>query len=222
MVWQAFNTSDPLSTLGDIYRFRPPRKKIIEQSLSKPTGEEAKKRKQWKDICSQNQHQGVKWLRQQENIGALYAWLYRNDRNWLLDNTPQPVKVTVANTKVDWEKRDRELLASLEVLDSKKSREYFRFRKSKTWFIRHSEAQAILGKHLDKLPLCKSFIDSHLETVEEFHQRKILAAVRELTAEGSALPTWVIIRRAGIREQFVTDNLIKLIQDLKEPKTWIV
>jgi hypothetical protein len=222
MVWQAFNTPDPLSTLDYIYRFRPPEKHVIEQSLTKPTGDVAKKRKQWKDVCSQNQQQGVNWLRKQENIGALYAWLYRNDREWLLNNTPQPVKVTVASTKVDWGKRDRELFESLELLDSEQSKAYFRFRKSKTWFIRHSDAKATLEKHLDKLPLCKNFIDSHLETVEEFHQRKIVAAVRELTAEGSALPTWVIIRRAGIREQFVTDNLLKLIQDLKEPKTWIV
>jgi hypothetical protein len=217
MVWQAFDMSDPLLTLDCIYYFQPPEKHVIEKSLTKPTGEVAKKRKQWRDVCSKKHH-GVKWLRQQEGIGALYAWLYRNDKDWLLDNTPQPVKLTVANTKVDWGKRDKELLESLEVLDSKHSKEYLRFRKSKTWFIRHSDAKATLEKHLDKLPLCKNFIDSHLETVEEFHQRKIVAAVRELTEEGSALPTWVIIRRAGIREQFVTDTLIKFIQDLKEPK----
>lgn len=222
MVWQAFSTPAPLLTLDYICGFRLGEKRAIEKFPSNPTDEVDKKRKQWKDMCRQNPHQGVKWLRQQENIGALYTWLYRNDRDWLLDNTPKPVKANVANTRVDWGKRDRELLESLEVLENKQSKEHLRFRRSKAWFIKNSEAQATLEKHIDKLPLCKNFIDSHLETVEEFHRRKIVNAVRELSAEGSALPTWVVIRRAGIREQFVTEHLIKLIQDLKEPKTWIV
>ena len=33
----------------------------------------------------------------------LYSWLYRNDREWLNKNAPNPVKSTAINDRVDWD-----------------------------------------------------------------------------------------------------------------------
>jgi len=46
---------------------------------------------------------------------AAYAWLYRNDRNWLAQHLPDRAE-SVRVQRVDWKKRDRELAEQLEEL----------------------------------------------------------------------------------------------------------
>ncbi|MDK2824777.1 MAG: hypothetical protein PWP71_2695, partial [Clostridia bacterium] len=46
---------------------------------------------------------------------AVYAWLYRNDKEWLKFNSPEPI-YKYKNTRVDWDKRDKEILAKVKVV----------------------------------------------------------------------------------------------------------
>ena len=55
---------------------------------------------------------------------ALYAWHYRNNRSWLTENPPRMTKKVTVNKRVDWEKRD------LEILHSVKKSIHIRYRKA--------------------------------------------------------------------------------------------
>lgn len=211
LVWQAFNTQDALSTLHFITGLLPLKKpKVILTYL--PSSREIKThRKTWASICKKNPTKGIKWLRNEGNAAATYTWLYRNDREWLQSNSPEKIKARFFCNRVNWEQRDKSLLKNLLVLEAKAGAESVGFRKSKAWYIKNSSLPSILEKHRDKLPLCKKFIDSHAESVEEFQRRRIERAICNLRSENEELQTWKIIRRAGIRKEFLSETLLKFI-----------
>lgn len=212
MVWQTFNVNDPISTLGHICNLLPTRQKPTSFSEYLPTSSQIKaRRKAWTLVRKQNSHAGVKWLRYKAHADATYTWLYRNDREWLQNNSPERVKAPLLNKRVNWKKRDQFLLKNLRMLNIKKPGNNLKTRKSKAWYIKNSSDPSILDKHLDKLPLCKNFIDIHSESIEEFQRRRIIASIRSLLAENEELKPWKIIRRAGIRKEFLSDALLKFI-----------
>ncbi len=211
LVWQAFNMPDSLSTLHSIKSLPAPKKTQIVQTYLPPSHQVKKHRKEWASICKKNPTKGIKWLRHEGNAAGIYAWLYRNDREWLQSNSPERIKATFFCNRVNWEQRDKSLLKNLLILEARAHVESVNFRKSKAWYIKNSSTPSILEKHRDKLPLCKKFIDSHAESVEEFQRRRIESAICNLRAENEELQTWKIIRRAGIRKEFLSETLLKFI-----------
>ena len=58
---------------------------------------------------------GPKQARSNSFGGAVYAWLYRHDRQWLLEiNAKFKLAHTTQNNRVDWIKRDKEVEAAAE------------------------------------------------------------------------------------------------------------
>ncbi|HSB92884.1 MAG TPA: TnsD family Tn7-like transposition protein [Flavitalea sp.] len=211
MVWQSFNVTDPSVTLHKICNL-PARQqpKIIRNQL--PSSHQVKDhRAAWTLVCKQNPTVGVKWLRYEAHADAIYLWLYRNDREWLQSNSPMRIKATPRDSRVNWQKRDKSFLKDLRILNAKDSTKNIKVRRSKSWYIKNSNSSSTLEKHIDKLPLCKNFIDSHSESVEEFQRRRIIASIRSLLAENEELKPWRIIRRAGIRKEFLSNALLKFI-----------
>lgn len=39
---------------------------------------------------------------------ALYTWLYRNDKSWLVEHSPKPTRVIATKSLVDWGEWDKE------------------------------------------------------------------------------------------------------------------
>lgn len=211
MVWQSFNVTDPLATLHTICSL-PARQqpKIIHNYLS--SSDQVKDhRAAWTLVCKQNPNAGVKWLRYEAHADATYSWLYRHDRSWLKNNSPIRIKATPRNSRVDWRKRDKLFLNDLRILNARESTRSIKVRRSKSWYIKNSNSSSTLEKHINKLPLCKNFIDSHSESVEKFQRRRIIASIRGLLADNEELQPWKIIRRAGIRKEFMSDALLKFI-----------
>jgi hypothetical protein len=216
MVWQAFCINDPISTLSQICNFLPTIKSPRVSSEYLPATDQIKAhRKAWTLACKKNPNVGVKYLRYKAHADATYTWLYRNDSEWLRKNSPKRTKVALLSKRVDWKKRDKLLLKNLQILHSKTPTGSSTARKSKAWYIKNSSEPSILDKHLDKLPLCKNFIDSHYESIEEFQRRRIIAAIRGLLLEHHELKAWKVIRRAGIRKEFLSDDLLKFIDEQK-------
>ena len=64
-------------------------------------------RRIWERITAANPLSGVKAARMAEP--AAYAWLYRNDHDWLAENTAKMASaVRVPQARVDWDARDRQ------------------------------------------------------------------------------------------------------------------
>lgn len=70
-------------------------------------------RAEWQKLLTAHRGIGIKFIRSIDP--ALYAWLYRNDRNWLTENLPARAMRKVAGTsRISWDSRDDELCAAVE------------------------------------------------------------------------------------------------------------
>lgn len=130
----------------------------------------------------------------------VYTWLYRCDRNWLNNNSPKLQKPKTSVNRVDWNARDKEILAQ-----AKNTVEQL-LKKDKPVRITVGRVGSSLGlkalfeKHLDKLPQTRAYLESVTETVEDFQIRRIDWAVEELDRKGEEVMKWKILKLAGLRE----------------------
>lgn len=159
----------------------------------------------------------VKQLR--EINPALYAWHYRNNRDWLKENSPKvPMKNTV-NKRVDWEKRDLELLNQVK----KAIKKLYAIEKpvyvNKSRVAKEIGQLSLIEKLLDKLLRTKAYLNKHLETREQFQIRRIKWACRILFLEDkNNVVAWKVRRLAGLREglsstvETALENEIRLYQ----------
>ena len=83
---------------------------IIEVDKRKQDGELLSfKRELWKKLREENPDLTKTELR--AKVKGLYTWLYRHDRDWLNHNSPRTErKGLLNNNRINWEKRDKELL----------------------------------------------------------------------------------------------------------------
>lgn len=170
----------------------------LTKSLAIPDDLREHRRRAWSELMRQNEQKSLTELRQLNK--ALYTWLYRNDKSWLIEHSPNPTRVITANSRVDWGKRDEEILALVRtevtrILTSDGKPE----RISISRIGKRIGYLSMLEKHLSMMPQTKSYFDSVRESVEEFQMRRIKWAIQEIEREGQDLQWWRIVRKAGIR-----------------------
>ena len=169
-------------------------------------------REKWNELRKQYPDMGKTQLRQIDK--ALFSWLYRNDREWLNQNSPDRIETNAVNSRVDWNQRDNEILSQIKGIvnkmmnsDEKPERITISLIGSKLGI------RGLLEKHLDKLPKTKAYLDSVKETNHDFRLRRIRWAVKELEKEGEELQMWKIMRKAGIREEYQA-KLMEVVTNL--------
>lgn len=118
-------------------------------------------RRRWLRYITANPHSGVKAARLAEP--AVYAWLYRNDRDWLKAQTFAMERVARSpHARVDWDQRDLQLSeqvrrVALELHEAEPDRRIKLFQ----IYQRLPELKAKLFK-MDRLPLTRSAIHAVL------------------------------------------------------------
>lgn len=154
-------------------------------------------REKWLELHAQYPDKSSSQIR--KNNDGVYAWLKRYDSEWMEENYRR-IK-TVVNT-VDWDKRDAELLPKVkEVIKEMKEGKPERI----TW----STIGGKLGisgwfsKRKEKLPLTKAYIDSELESLEEFHIRKIKWGIGEIYRQGKEMTLWNLAETAGVKPRYM-------------------
>jgi hypothetical protein len=163
-------------------------------------------RAKWIELLNGNPNKSKTEIRNLNK--GIFTWLYRNDRKWLNSNSPVVQRRTNINKRVDWNKRDSELLEEvqktvLSILKSEGKPE----RITVSSIGKKIDKLALIEKHLDKMQQTKEFLYKHLESIEDFQIRRVNWAVKELEREGEELVEWRIIRKAGIREENYEDIL---------------
>jgi len=133
---------------------------------------------------------------------ALYARLYRKDRIWLNNHSPEPAQKKTRNIRVDWNQRDLEVLAKVQhavsrILESNGKPK--RLTVSRIGAI--AGVRSLLEKHLDHLPETKKYLEQTVESEEQYRLRKIHWAMEELKRQGEPLQEWKVLRKAGIRKE---------------------
>lgn len=150
---------------------------------------------------------------------ALYAWHYRNNREWLKENSPRMKEKVTVNNRVDWDKRDLETLYSVKNAIQKLYAIEKPVYVNKSRVAKEIDQLSLLEKLLDKLPKTKAYLNKHLETREQFQIRRVKWACRKLYMEDEKnVVAWKVRRLAGLREkvsyvvELVLENEIKLYQ----------
>lgn len=142
------------------------------------------------------------------------AWLRRHDKAWL-QNVLAHCKTAIHShtTCVDWPARDCQLLKLLQTAyahslaaDGKPQRI------TRVSLAREVQKIPWVQKHIDHLPLSGEFLQSHVDSSQSFHRRRLQWALHEVAIKKLPLTLSNIIRLAGIRrpEQILLDDLFSL------------
>jgi hypothetical protein len=117
----------------------------------------------------------------------VYAWLYRHDRQWLNDNSPNLKQPQSSFDRVDWSVRDREILIQVKSAIDRllQNNKPVRITVGRIGVI--LGLKALLEKHLDKLPQTLAYLKSMTETIEDFQIRRIEWAIEELDRQGEEM-----------------------------------
>lgn len=130
----------------------------------------------------------------------IFTWLYRWDREWLDQNSPRKGPVLVINTRVNWVERDKSVLVKVQ-----KAVEKLKSTKGKPIKITVSKVGkmsgylALIEKHIDKMPNTNKYLQTVVETLEEFQIRRVYWAVNELEKRGEPIKVWRIEKIVGLK-----------------------
>lgn len=167
-------------------------------------------RAKWIELHSQYTDKSSNQIR--KNYDGVYAWLKRYDNEWMQKHFR---RIKNATNIVDWDKRDAELLPQVKrVVEEMKKGKPERI----TWTSIGCRLgiSGWLSKRRDKLPLIEKYIDSVVESLEEFHVRKIKWAVEELDKEGREITLWSLVETAGVKPRYmkcISQNMRRILVD---------
>ena len=106
----------------------------------------------------------------------------------------------------EYEKLDEELLPKVKaVVDEIVGKE------GKPGRVSPTKIQRLMGlpqKQFQKLPLCKAYIESHTETQEEYHKRKVEWAVKEIEKEGRIVTLSKVMKLTNMRKRKIEKMLV--------------
>jgi hypothetical protein len=182
-----------------------PDRRLLETTPSLATEKQkiVRRRVKWKHLLKTKGHLGVKTVRMRGGQ-ALYGWLYRRDRAWLLETNRQFHLKRSNNDKTDWPARDRKLVRVLiRIRDSIESSLEGPHR-SRQWYINQLPHRSSVAKHLHELPLCSRFLDGHAETVTEHQIRRLTREIMRESVYQKKHATSLLLRRAGLSKERMT------------------
>lgn len=157
----------------------------------------------WLDLIENNVGTSITEVR---NLApSIYSWLYKYDREWLLNHSPfNPTKMRDGAGRVNWAERDEVLVSEIEDAVSAILNEGHDklVRVSKNEIGRRIGKPTFLRKNLNKLPLTQQRLNVLVETTQQFQARRIKQRAFVLEQTQLVLSEWEIFRAAGIRKEY--------------------
>ena len=161
----------------------------------------------WLNLIKQN---GVKPARLLN--AALYAWLYRNDKHWLLEtNQGFHQKYIPQGTKVDWHSRDLSFVKQLIKLNNDLLWDLDNPRRSAKWWMKQTSHVSTIEKNLDMLPLTKLFLEKYSEDIGTYQIRRLTKTFIEMKTKAEVLPRWRILRKAGLSDERMVSEAARFL-----------
>lgn len=177
----------------------------------------SKKQKEWMKLLKQHPNKSVTQIRSMEP--ALYAWLYRHDREWLKNHLPKQPNRQSSHLKINWSERDEEVLKEVKLVIKKLKSADKPIYINKSRIGKEIRKLSLLEKHLDKLPKTKEYILQQIETREQFQIRRVRWACHYLFSKNESVMEWKVKRLAGLKgnvaekvQQAINDEIIKYQQ----------
>lgn len=166
----------------------------------------AEDRQAWLDIQRSYPTLNKKQLR--AKAPALYARLYRHDREWLLAQRVLPSERPVTERRIDWPRRDAEVEALVQAGVAKALRIQPARRASRSYVLGQLGLRALVAHRATLLPRTTAALDELCETVEAFQVRRLAAALTKLP---ESAPEWALLRAAAIQPRRFDDGARSLI-----------
>lgn len=168
----------------------------------------AENREKWVGLA---QGHGVKPARHLQ--AALYAWLYRNDKDWLLQtNKNFHQKFIPQGTKIDWHKRDLFYVKQLVQLNNTLIWDLDSPRRSVKWWLKQTSTSNTLEKNLHKLPLIQLFLERYSENISCYQIRRLTKVFIDIKINKQSIPQWRILRKAGLSEERMTSETKRFLE----------
>ena len=189
--------------------------KVKLKKVVKANSEEIKQQKRdiWLNLQQKNSKLSKTEIR--KLAPDVYTWLYRCDHAWLNENSPKLQKPKASVNKVDWNARDEEILVRVKSTVEQLLQVPKPVRITIGRIGVSLGLKALLEKHLDKLPYTNAYLNSVIETVEDFQIRRIEWAIAFLEKEGEEVKEWKILRLAALGKDLSDKVRFKLEQGLK-------
>jgi hypothetical protein len=169
--------------------------------LPADAGVRKKYRSQW--LAALNTYGGAKAARS-AGFQAVYAWIYRHDRVWLLNVDKTKHARQGNNSCINWAARDRKLVRLLVRIGEHAEADLSLPRKSRSWFLRQLPHRASVERHLDELSLCRAYLDRYAESVGEYQIRRLTNAMIEDAVANKHSRGWQLARRCGLQKGKIT------------------
>ena len=140
---------------------------------------------------------------------ALYARLYRNDRDWLLTTNRKLFLPKSNHSAINWATRDKHYLSVLYHIELDIARQ------SRNWFLKQLPQAATAEKFLQHLPLCQSFLNRYSESIAEYQIRRLTRQIAYNGSHQQSMQRWELERRCGLAKGR-TQRLAVCFMDLLE------
>lgn len=146
---------------------------------------------------------------------ALYAWLYRNDQQWLMKTNKRYHQYYIPKGLiVDWEKRDVELVKSLISLDKQIYMDLILPRKSKKWWMQQIGAVSLIEKNLDKLPKVSKFLGQCSEDISDYQIRRLSRVLIDSFLNKEYLQRWEVLRLARLSDERISPEANQFLAEV--------
>lgn len=167
-------------------------------------------REKWLRLIKQN---GIKPAR--DLNAALYAWLYRNDKHWLLEtNRGVHQKYIPQGTKVDWHSRDLSFVKQLIKLNNDLLWDLDSPRRSAKWWMKQTSHSSTIEKNLSLLPITQLFLQKYSENISFYQIRRISRTLIKMKLEHQNNHRWHVLRSAGLSEERLTEEASAFLNSL--------
>jgi hypothetical protein len=171
----------------------------------------AEHRAQW--LCLQHLQTGKSTTEIRKSDPALYAWLYRNDRDWLMCHKPPPVEFPPSDKtrrKVQFHDLKTQLRTAAQEIRNKPGLP------ERVTFTKALKRAGMTSISTTRFASDKEEIDEVVDTVADFVSRRVRWAAQELNRLREEWVDWRVRRTIGLRPQTLTsagfDPSVRLAQ----------
>lgn len=126
-----------------------------------------------------------------------YVYLYRHDKDWLMEKLPAKRKSKGSIGYVDWNLRDETILKHLQIAKKQVIESPNLSRASKSKLEKMTGYEATLEHYKEKLPRSTEFLSENDEKVEEYRIRRCNWWINSK----STIKPWQLMREAGISKK---------------------
>lgn len=165
----------------------------------------------WLNTIKENTHLNKKEIK--ALVPTTYLWLYRNDNQFLTENSPTPLpRPKNQKGKVDWAKRDVEMLKTVKLIVENWDRDGNKpLRKTKYTIGKKTQKLHWLDKLPEHFPKTLSYLKSVEESVADFQIRRVKWLLNN-DFNKKQVKEWEIYRKAGLRSN-IEDKVKTFISD---------